>query len=363
MLTKPRRRSGFTLIELLVVIAIIAILIALLVPAVQKVREAAARTQCSNNLKQIGLALQSYHDTYKHLPPGMARISNQDQFGFLPPMPRPYEATFWSYFILPYIDQAPLFGSIPFVANPNWLTGNYLLAAQARLAVFRCPATTDLIAYDSTTPNGTLTSRFAISYALVGSASIGNPVCTPANFPGNNGAADWMLSADDGGWQPTGGFNNWGVYTGTPYRWDGAFNQNSITKLARVTDGTSNTVAGAERIRQLTNPALFPENTPYQTGGEYGTWAMGTVWAENHMEAAIGSIGIPFNYVGPTLRAGTFERFQASNTAGAFSSSHSGGSINCVFLDGTVRFLDATTPDRIRMALGTIAGNETVTIP
>src|SRR5215212_568798 len=97
------KRRAFTLIELLVVIAIIAILIALLVPAVQKVREAAARTQCINNLKQIGLSLHAYHDVNKALPPGLARTTT----GGVGNGP----ATFWSYFILPYIDQQPLHSS------------------------------------------------------------------------------------------------------------------------------------------------------------------------------------------------------------------------------------------------------------
>src|SRR5215510_517548 len=102
MSISSRQRRGFTLIELLVVIAIIAVLIALLVPAVQKVRDAAARTQCTNNLKQIGLAMLSYHDVYKALPPALARYDHMDDGG-------PYNATFWSYFLLPYLEQADLF--------------------------------------------------------------------------------------------------------------------------------------------------------------------------------------------------------------------------------------------------------------
>src|SRR5438552_16371120 len=97
-----KARGAFTLIELLVVIAIIAILIALLVPAVQKVRAAAARTQCINNLKNIGLALHNYHDTYKTLPPAFYNSGGASKMEYIS----------WMARILPFIDQVPLYTQI-----------------------------------------------------------------------------------------------------------------------------------------------------------------------------------------------------------------------------------------------------------
>src|SRR5437899_12280388 len=122
----PRSRSGFTLIELLVVIAIIAILLALLVPAVQKVRDAAARVQCQNNLKQIGLACQAYHDSRKCFPPGYLATAAY---------PDTTPGWGWAAFILPYIEQGPLYNQIDFT-QPLQSSA----AIQTTIPLYLCPS-------------------------------------------------------------------------------------------------------------------------------------------------------------------------------------------------------------------------------
>ena len=177
------KRSAFTLIELLVVIAIIAILIGLLVPAVQKVREAAARTQCSNNLKQIALAAHAYHDVTKRLPPGSHDPVNPNSTGgpFTPGDPWygkgiPWGHISWSAFLLPYLEAGNLYKTMDFTApayalnvgeeaksgrgnttdrgpgNPTWngKPNPNIVAAMNMPSIFVCPSVDPTVKFPNT---------------------------------------------------------------------------------------------------------------------------------------------------------------------------------------------------------------------
>jgi len=218
------RRRGFTLIELLVVIAIIAVLIGLLVPAVQKVREAASRTQCANNLKQLGLAAHNYHDLHKHLPPGVGYY------------PTAANGVFGHYFfhLLPHLEQVNLFrsalGVTPF-PPPEGPTsvhypGNNKVYSQ-RVAVFLCPSDPSVGADGVVTING-----FSFGAACYGPNAL---------VAGN---------AD---------------LTTTPYK----LNPQGKARIhAELTDGTSNTLLYAEKYARCTNTTMAPQ---FQNGG--------TAWA------------------------------------------------------------------------------------
>jgi prepilin-type N-terminal cleavage/methylation domain-containing protein/prepilin-type processing-associated H-X9-DG protein len=194
--------SGFTLIELLAVIAIIAVLIALLVPAIQRARESAARTQCANNLKQIGLACHAYHDTNHALPPGYwataAYPSTSPGWG-------------WAAFLLPYLEQENLYRQIDFHSP---LEGQ--LSIQIIVPAFLCPS--------DTTPE----VPFAVTDAGF------RTICTaaPASY-----AATVGPDADDVA-DPSG---------------SGVFYRNSKIRFTDITDGTGNTTMIGDRAWQDTN--------------------------------------------------------------------------------------------------------------
>lgn len=210
------RRRGFTLIELLVVIAIIAILIALLLPAVQQAREAARRTQCKNNLKQLGLAMHNYHDVSKAFPPGLVRQDTGHA-----------RAGNWAWgaMIAPYIDQAPAFNQLDVGGGPNMSRalndGTLRGILQTPIASVRCPSD---VGPETHTGSGTFRKhRDTIANS--------NRHEIVSNYVGNNGSHQVRPNIGN----PGGTTNN------------GIFLRNSKRKIRDITDGTSNTILIGER--------------------------------------------------------------------------------------------------------------------
>ncbi len=211
------RKTGFTLIELLVVIAIIAVLIGLLLPAVQKVRSAAARIKCQNNMKQIGLALHNYHDALQHFPPSYVANTNdaaRDPVTYDGP-----SGFAWGALLLPYVEQQPLADAFD-VRKPCWDSAN-LPAARTRLKMFLCPSSSGATEpFDVKNGAGTVVGKFGHNHYV---ANVGQ------EEPWGQTLADWSAIAD-----------------GPLYR-------NSSTRAADVTDGLSNTVFLGEHSSALSS--------------------------------------------------------------------------------------------------------------
>jgi len=199
-------RTGFTLVELLVVIAIIGILVALLLPAIQAAREAARRSQCTNNLKQIGIALQNYHDTYKTLPPDgiFGRYDTGPTGGSSLPQ-RAYHTT-WCLLILPFMEQQPLYDTVDF-SQPIW--GQAVRGTV--VSTFLCPSD-DGFGEDPSQTHG----------------------CAITNYVASEGYHWWMGPA----------VPNYSFAVGADFQ--GIFAGGQTTKMAKITDGTSNVIAVAE---------------------------------------------------------------------------------------------------------------------
>lgn len=209
-----RYRNGFTLIELLVVIAIIGVLVALIMPAVQQAREAARRTQCINNLKQLGLAAQQYHDAYNSFPAGWY-CSTQD------PNCMPQIAFYYMWGgmpgLLPRLDNAPLYNEMNFYTNP--FDPSNTTSMSRTMDVFVCPSNRKALPIANTNGNGT------------------NWLMGPCDYRGNM-AAGFIPGCVDS--------NNTGICN--IYN-NGITYQNSTTSIADITDGTTNTVLYGESLQ------------------------------------------------------------------------------------------------------------------
>ncbi|MGP0062202.1 MAG: DUF1559 domain-containing protein [Isosphaeraceae bacterium] len=298
---KNQRSPGFTLIELLVVISIIGVLVALLLPAVQSAREAARRTQCVNNLKQLGIALHTYDSAHRVFPPGY--ISNYDASGN-----DTGPGWGWAALLLPQMEQKPLFDAVNFslpIEHPSNTTTRFTL-----IAAFLCQS--------DTPPRSWMTMSYNASGVPI------QNICQVASsdYVGMFGTSDPGIDGD------------------------GIFFRDSNIGIRNITDGTAQTIAAGERAYAL---------------GQ-STW-VGSVTGASLYPVDNDGVGYPRVESGPGMILGqTGAQSSPGDPRGEvnqFYSKHPGG-VNFVFADGHVSFLKTTLSYLTFHALATRAGGEVI---
>jgi prepilin-type N-terminal cleavage/methylation domain-containing protein/prepilin-type processing-associated H-X9-DG protein len=336
---RVRKKRGFTLIELLVVIAIIAVLVSLLLPAVQQAREAARRSQCKNNMKQLGLALWNYESSYKVFPMEKITFAAVNQT--------------WTLMVLPQLDQGPLYNAFNF--NVMWADPSQYAVTQSNLSVWVCPSAPG---HDGRTDPNT-----------AGNPNNQNPAGFPSP-PGGYGLCDYMalsgvrasLYLAPNPQLPMPPITSLSVVNidpnafpvnpaGAPIvqkenRWPCAMHSTKETRVSEITDGTSNTLMIAEDAGR---PGVWQSRMKVQVPGI--TTKDGWGWADTGNSGAIdgctfdGTVvngatkAIPPAY--PTCKAGACPGtcFINCQTDSELFSFHSGG-IQVLFADGHVSFLN-----------------------
>jgi prepilin-type N-terminal cleavage/methylation domain-containing protein len=328
--TRPGRR-GFTLIELLVVIAIIAILIGLLLPAVQKVREAAARARCQNNLKQLALACHNYHDANNRLPPG--GVFNPGDL--VPLSQEKYNQGGWTVYVLPFMEQENLYLKIPNLtvrfrnSIPEAIAAGLI---PSKLPFLRCPSDPDLLDKPLSNYVGSQGPQcWHISHAeRCGAAhDINQKYCngtsthtpatlSPLTYPGYAASANHGVTTDAN--QVRGLFGTYGP---------------KIT-FASASDGTSNTL-------------LLGETLPSQSLSREGHWAGA---GPGRVLSTIIPLNYYTDYIEPDGCTAAPLRFYANgNVASGFKSRHPGG-VLFAFADGSIHFLRDSIDHRLYQHLG-----------
>jgi len=308
---QSRRRGGFTLIELVVVVGIIAVLIGFLLPAVLKVRAAAARTQCQNNLKQIALAAHLYHDSKGKFPPGLR----------VPVMvgDRPTGGTNLLVELLPHLEQGNLYGEWDLKDNRNNVKGERNATQAQVIKILLCPS--DPLPADVVENSAAATPPW--SWGFYGMSSYG----------GSAGKRS----------VPFAGMSR-----------DGIFWIDSRVGFTDITDGTSNTLLFGERFHHdpefdRLRRVLMPAIAPIEEIGKWGFVAQGP--------GAMGNVTLhsaaPINYRMPS----DGDLLALITRDCTFGSGHSGGA-NFAYADGSVHFLSNGTPPPVLQALSTRSGGE-----